>query len=177
MVELIRFDRVPVALAIAGVLVAATATMAQPNPVREAPQPMETAEQLLARFRTGWKAEKEHMRPLDDAGWKTRMSVLQGLLRLGPDAVPRLIEALDDENGDVRVLATQALAYLADPRSTSRLEKTLTADPVPAARLYAADALGAIGQLTPSPPARACRGRGQEPRRPVTRAIRPRTSR
>ena len=106
---------------------------------------------FVERFRLGWTATKEHMRPADDAGWKVRMETLGGLVRLGDAAVPTLIRALDDPEPDVRVLAAQALSYLADGRAADRLRRTLAEDGDAAARLYAADALGAIGGLRPSP--------------------------
>ncbi|RUL87976.1 redoxin domain-containing protein [Tautonia sociabilis] len=140
-----------VALSVVGRLGPAGPVVAQPmggEPVREAAR---SAEEWIARFRAGWEATQEHMRPLDDRGWKTRMRVLQGLVRLGPGAVPVLVAALDDNDPEVRVLAAQALAYLADPRADAGLERTLAGDEAPAARLYAADALGAIGGLEPSP--------------------------
>ncbi len=110
-----------------------------------------SAAEWIAAFQEGWKATQEHMRPLDDPGWKVRMKVLQGFVRLGDEAVDPLIKALDHENAEIRVLAAQALSYLADPRGNDRLQQTLAEDPAPAARLYAADALGAAGGLEPSP--------------------------
>ncbi len=110
-----------------------------------------TAQELLERFRAGWTPTKEHMRLPDDRGWKVRMATLGSLVRLGEAAVPPLIRALDDPEPDVRVLAAQALSYLADRRAAVRLRRTLAEDGEAAARLYAADALGAIGGLAPSP--------------------------
>jgi HEAT repeats len=111
----------------------------------------ETAERWIAQFRTGWKATNEHMRDFEDAGWKVRIRALRGLVRLGGDAVPPLVVALDDANPDVRVFAAQAIGYIADSKAIHRLEQTLDRDKAPAARLYAADALGAIGGLGTSP--------------------------
>lgn len=111
----------------------------------------ETADGLLQRFRAGWTPTEEHMRPPADEGWKIRMEVLSALVREGERPVPVLIRALDDPRPDVRVLAAQALSYLADRRAADRLQRTLAEDASDAARLYAADALGAIGGLEPSP--------------------------
>lgn len=138
-------------LALMVTLASSEAVLAQPNPPPAASAPDATADDLLARFRRGWTAGGDHMRPLDDRGWMVRMEVLRGLVSLGDEAVEPLIKALDDTNDEVRVLAAQALAYLGDPRSADRLEQTLAEDDAPAARLYAADALGAIGGLEPSP--------------------------
>ena len=113
--------------------------------------PAASAEGLVDRFRAGWTPTGEHMRPGDDDGWKVRMETLSGLVRLGESAVPPLIRALDDPEPDVRVLAAHALSFLADRRAADRLRRTLEEDREAAARLYAADALGAIGGLGPSP--------------------------
>ncbi|CAN5857781.1 hypothetical protein BH23PLA1_BH23PLA1_03170 [soil metagenome] len=126
---------------------------ASTSPQGGEPLPVEarSAADWLDHFRAGWEATEEHMRPLDGQGWKVRMEVLRGLARLGGEAVQPLIAAMDDDDAEIRVLSAQALSYLADPRAIDRLKRTLAEDPAPAARLYAADALGAAGGLKPSP--------------------------
>ena len=47
----------------------------------------------ITRFQREWKAEKGHMRPLDDRGWKVRMTALEGLVQFGPEAVAPLVRA------------------------------------------------------------------------------------
>jgi len=128
---------------------------------------IETAEDRIARFRDGWTPTKEPMRAPGDAAWKMRMRALHGLVGLRTEAVPPLIVALDDPNPDVRVFAAQALGYIADPRATALLEQALEKDKAPAARLYAADALGAIGGQSCSleSPARPRRCRAPSRRR------------
>jgi HEAT repeat protein len=110
-----------------------------------------SADEVVARFRREWTAEKGHMRPLDDRGWKARMTALKGLIRPGPEAVAPLVRALDDENAELRVIAAQALGFVGDARVAKRLERALAEDKAPAARLYVADSLGMIGGLRSKP--------------------------
>jgi hypothetical protein len=115
--------------------------------------PKETAAELLKRFDKDWTSlpDRLHMRAVDDGGWKTRMIVLCGLARLGPEAETELIEALDSDRAERRVLAAQGLGFLGGVRSKARLERTLAEEKVAAARLYAADSLGMIGGLETNP--------------------------
>lgn len=136
-------------MVIAALLVVMGAAAPPAASARE-PDPDSTVAEMIERFRSEWTATEEHMRPLEDGGWKSRMEILSGLARLGEVAVPGLIRALENPEPDVRVLAAQALSYLADPRAEEPLRKTLAQDDEAAARLYAADALGAIGGLQPS---------------------------
>lgn len=110
-----------------------------------------SADEIIARFRREWSAEKGHMRPLDDRGWKARVTALKGLVRLRREAATPLVRALDDGDDELRVFAAQALGFVGDAGVVGRLERTLADDKVPAARLYAADALGMIGGLRPKP--------------------------
>jgi ATP-dependent DNA helicase RecQ len=63
----------------------------------------------------------------------------------GPAAVPELIAALKDENGNVRCLAASALGKIGDPQAVEPLIALLQADPKPQVRQYAINALGKIG--------------------------------
>jgi HEAT repeat protein len=110
-----------------------------------------SADEVVARFQREWMAEKGHMRPLDDRGWKARVTASKGLVWLGPEAVAPLVRALDDEDADLRIFAAQALGFVGDARGAKRLERALAEDKAPAARLYAADSLGMIGGLRPKP--------------------------
>ena len=60
------------------------------------------------------------------------------------EAVPDLIEALQDSNGNVRRLAASALGKIGDPRAAKPLLELLT-DEKPQVRQYAIQALGRIG--------------------------------
>lgn len=110
-----------------------------------------SANDIIARFRRDWSNEKGHMRPLGDRGWKARVTALQGLVRLGPEAVAPLVGALDDGDDELRVFAAQGLGFVGEAGVVGRLERTLAEDKAPAARLYAADSLGMFGGLRPKP--------------------------
>ena len=61
------------------------------------------------------------------------------------DAVPKLINALESESGNVRRLAASALGKIRDPRAVIPLLILLEHESKPQARQYAVKALGAIG--------------------------------
>lgn len=88
----------------------------------------------------------DYMRPEGDPGWKMRFAVLQTLVREGKASIPALTKALSEkENDPTRILAAQALSYLAPHASAGPLRQALAGDPLPVVRLYAADALGMRG--------------------------------
>ncbi|MDI6768058.1 MAG: RecQ family ATP-dependent DNA helicase [Anaerolineales bacterium] len=62
-----------------------------------------------------------------------------------PHAVPKLIDALESESGNVRRLAASALGKIRDPRAVIPLLILLEHESKPQARQYAVKALGAIG--------------------------------
>lgn len=132
----------------ASVLAAALA-FAAVGPV--GPVGAQTAEQTLAAFGKAWRPTKGYMRPLDDAGWKARMTALCELVGQGAAAVPTLTKALDEKDPEIRAFAAQALGFLAEPGPTQPMEKMLAEDADPIARLYAADALGMFGGMKPKP--------------------------
>ena len=113
-----------------------------------------TPEELIAAVTKGWDASKwgkefrgkTYMRPAGEPGWKLRMATLRSLVLQGQEAVPALTSALDSKHAPTRVLAAQALSYLAPTADLKRLRKTLTEDKDMAARLYAVDALGMSGK-------------------------------
>jgi HEAT repeat protein len=80
------------------------------------------------------------------ADWKVRMGALVGLARLGPAAVPVLVEALEGGQPTTREFAAQALVLFADAKTRSALERAL-ADTKPGVRLYAIQALNMLGPL------------------------------
>jgi len=57
------------------------------------------------------------------------------------EAVPELVAALLDEDGDVRTDAAAALSELGDPRAAEQLMENLLGDPCPEVKLAAIDAL------------------------------------
>jgi hypothetical protein len=116
--------------------------------VRAADPPPDPVEVIRA-FEKAWGAPKGYMRPLDDAGWKARMTAFQKLAAVGDKAIPALTEALTKGEPETRVFAAQALGLMADSKAKSALEAAL-ADKTPAVRLYALDALSMFGKLAPT---------------------------
>lgn len=114
--------------------------------VRSADTPSDPAE-VIRTFEKAWTAPKGYMRPLDDAGWKARMTAFQQLAAGGDKAIPALTDALTKGEPETRIFAAQALALMAHPKAKSALEAALK-DKSPAVRLYALDALSMFGKLT-----------------------------
>jgi len=120
-----------------------------------AAEPTTSPEGLLGRFTEGWNeaewdgggvpGKRKFMRPLDDRDWQLRMRVLHGLVAAGQTSVAPLIETLRSGQSHERVLAAQALSYLAPLVPTEPLWAAATDDPDAAVRLYAVDALGMRG--------------------------------
>ena len=119
-----------------------------PASVRAADPPTEPAD-IIRKFEKAWIVPKGYMRPLDDAGWKARMTAFQKLAGAGEKAIPALTEALTTGEPETRVFAAQALGLMADPKAKPALEAALK-DKAPAVRLYALDALSMFGKLTPT---------------------------
>jgi HEAT repeats/AhpC/TSA family len=109
----------------------------------------------LAEFSDGWDNSswaKEfrtvsggYMRPLKDADSRTRMRALQGIVRQGKQSVPTLVRTLADQDVPRRILAAQALGFLAPDVPVEPLLHAARNDSEPAVRLYAVDALGMKG--------------------------------
>lgn len=116
-----------------------------PASVRAADPPTEPAD-IIRTFEKAWGVPKGYMRPLDDAGWKARMTAFQKLAGAGEKSIPALIEALTTGEPETRVFAAQALGLMADPKAKPALEAALK-DKTPAVRLYALDALSMFGKL------------------------------
>jgi HEAT repeat protein len=85
----------------------------------------------------------------DDPGWKARMRALVRIARLGPDAVPPLVESLEKGSPTAREFSAHALGMFNDPRAKPALEKAV-ADPKPTVRIYAVQALRLMGPLGPA---------------------------
>ncbi len=117
-------------------------------PVTAADPPTDPAE-VIRTYEKAWVKPKGYMRPLDDAGWKARMTAFQKLAVAGDKAVPALTEALAKGEPETRIFAAQALGLMADPAAKPALEAALK-DKTPAVRLYALDALSMFGKLKPT---------------------------
>jgi len=77
----------------------------------------------------------------------TRLTALQVLSRYDTVAFPALVEALSDENTDVKGYAMQILAQKGSPEALQALSQTLR-DPDPALRQFALEIFAQIGDLT-----------------------------
>jgi hypothetical protein len=95
------------------------------------------ARDVLAKFDNG------------DPGWQVRMAALVNLVRAGPDAVPVLLEVLQNGPPSTRELAAQALVFVADPAARAALDKALS-DRETSVRIYASNALSMFGRLKPT---------------------------
>ena len=112
------------------------------------------ADQLFAEFSQAWddsKWEKDHrgsnyIRETGDAGWKARAETLKQLVAGGKASIPAIEKHLIDENTAVRILAAQAIGYLAPLANIEKLTEVVRKDTDPAVRLYAVDAIGMSGQ-------------------------------
>ncbi len=82
---------------------------------------------------------------LADDAWQTRIRVERELVTLGASAVPALLDACEDTNRHVRLLAAQVLGYLDDDEAVEPLILMATRDEYAAARLMAVEALGRLG--------------------------------
>lgn len=114
---------------------------------RTAEEPPKTAETVaaLAKAWTPLKG-KAYMRPLDDGGWKARMTALHNLARAGDKATPPLVAALNQGDDETRVFAAQALSLLPADGAQDALKAALK-DLHPAVRLYALGALSMLGKI------------------------------
>ena len=85
------------------------------------------------------------IRELDNRDVTVREEARRTLQRMGREATPALIEALDDPHERVRWEAAQALRRIKDPRAARALIEA-TEDDEPAVRWLAARALVALGR-------------------------------
>lgn len=114
----------------------------------------------LERFASAWDADgwtgdlfgkKDFIRPLTDTAWQVRMRALQALVAGGERSVEPLLNVLRSGEPHERILAAQALGYLASHVPAAPLLEAARNDRDPAVRLYAADALGMRGDATLRP--------------------------
>ena len=81
-----------------------------------------------------------------------RCQAARGLGRIAAvEAVPALIEALLDEDEDVRTDAAEALARIADPRAAKQLLENLIGDPCPEVKLAAIEGLARLNEVAVVP--------------------------
>lgn len=133
--------------AVSAVLLAATVSAA-------AEKLVQSPEQVLKKFSKSWdestwrpkRFRGGYMRPDKDAGWKARMIALQRLVQHGKAAVPMLTKALKSGDAPQRILAAQALGYLAPHAPADALLEAAKNDTNAAVRLYAVDSLGMQGK-------------------------------
>ena len=109
---------------------------------------------LLSQFTATWNDEAweppkgrmaKYMRPLDDTGWKSRMTAFAQIAESGSAAAPDLLQALVSESTPVRALAAQLLGYCENGDAKHALAHALERDDSALVRLYAADSLGMLG--------------------------------
>ena len=112
------------------------------------------AEQLLVKFSKAFdesKWEKDfrgtnHIRATGDAGWKVRAETLKQLVAGGESSIPTLEKSLTSKDVPTRILAAQAIGYLAPMANVEKLIEVAKNDTEPAVRLYAVDAIGMSGK-------------------------------
>ncbi len=112
------------------------------------PRGQASASAILEDFEKTWDDKNwrpRYMRPLDDVGWRHRMTALQRLARQGKQGAADLAKALESDSAPVRALAAQALGYCGDSDMRAALGKAAEKDASPVVRLYAADSLGMLG--------------------------------
>jgi HEAT repeat protein len=127
-----------VAFLLAGLPALAAAEPRTPRPARQTETATgPAAREALAGFASG------------DPGWQVRMKALVALARVGPAAVPVLIDALKKGSPSTRELAAQALVFCTDSRAQQALEDALD-DPEISVRLYACAARSMLGRLEPA---------------------------
>ena len=110
-----------------------------------------TQNAILTAYQEGWGsgARRPGAEEAPADAWKARMTALRDLARLGPDAVPVLLEGLDDANPEIRNLAAQAMGYFGGPEQADRLERAMAEDPDGTVRIYAGMSRAMIGGPIP----------------------------
>lgn len=138
------------------VLLTATLWLGISDRSAKASEKARTPEQWMTYFSQNWKevdwlhknrlAPDGYMRPDRDKGWQARMLALQGLVKHGKKSIPILLETLKHGETPQRVLAAQALCFLAPDVPRDALVEAAKNDDEKAVRLYAVDALGMKGE-------------------------------
>ena len=104
-----------------------------------------TNSSIFLAFQKDWGHPAGNDRILSPGAWKSRMTALCSLAKLGKDTIPVLLEGLDDNDDEVRELAAQAMGYLGDSSVIERLDRAIRLDPSATVRIYATIARGSIG--------------------------------
>lgn len=115
----------------------------------------ETEFPKFAEFADIWQDEQwvpresrrfpQHIRDLEDTGWQVRMLALHEVVSAAESAVPFLLERLQSGESHERILAAQALGYLAKHVKREPLLEAFANEEDAAVQLYLADALGMRG--------------------------------
>ena len=113
-----------------------------------------SAEDLLAEFSKDWDDSKwvsdfrgsNHIWKMGDRGWKLRAGTLQRLVAGGAASIPALEKSLISGDTPTRIVAAQAISYLAPLADIDKLTEIFKNDTEPAVRLYIADAIGMSGK-------------------------------
>ena len=117
---------------------------------REEKSSSKTSHEILGRVRKH-NFEKnsgyEGVGDLGDDAWRVRTLAIRDLVRLGSEAVPTLMDGLDDENRHVRHVCVTVLGILGVEEAGEDLLDVLTGDSDPIVRGQAAQALGQIGYM------------------------------
>lgn len=112
------------------------------------------SDQLLEDFANQWDESKwiqkfrrkTYMRELGDDDWLARMKLLQQLVANGKDSIGAIEKHLTSEHVPTRIVAAQAIGYLASQANVEKLVSHLKDEPDPAVRLYLVDAIGMSGK-------------------------------
>ena len=86
----------------------------------------------------------------NNISWKARVTALCALARLGLDAIPLLLDGLDNLDPEIRNLAAQAMGYMGGPGQAARMERLMVEDPDGVVRVYAGMARAMIGGPIPA---------------------------
>ncbi|MBT5812071.1 MAG: hypothetical protein HOI19_16985, partial [Rhodospirillaceae bacterium] len=134
------------------------------NIQRKTPSPSGHAERTTVARATSEDVCRMMTEILGDGVDIHRCLAAQALGRIGaPLAVGPLIEALLDEDSDVRTDAAEALSNLADPRSAKQLLENLLGDPCTEVKLAAIKTLAALQDTAVTPwLRRIVKGRDEE---------------
>src|SRR5262249_15215981 len=105
----------------------------------------QVARDALARFEKPPNDLKAGIR-----NWKIRIECLVTLAKIGPAAVPVVLDALKDKSAETRAFAAQALGFLADSDARPALAQAVE-DKEQLVRLHAIKSLGRVSRLEATP--------------------------